>query len=131
MTFQKDINYKMRAILVDWLIDAHFQLNMKKETLFQCVFFIDAYLYKIIIERKNLQVLGIAALLIACKENEITYSDLLNWQSSLSSNAPSTINLKISAIKSYFKYLKKVGEINNNPAEDLEKVRNNEKVRIL
>jgi site-specific recombinase XerD len=63
------------------------------------------------------------------KENEITYSDLLNWQSSLSSNAPSTINLKISAIKSYFKYLKKVGEINNNPAEDLEKVRNNEKVK--
>ena len=63
------------------------------------------------------------------KENEITYSDLLNWQSLLSSNAPSTINLKISAIKSYFKYLKKVGEINNNPAEDLEKVRNNEKVK--
>ena len=51
-------------------------------------------------------------------ENEITYSDLLNWQSSFINNSPATINLKISAVKSYFKYLKKVGEIDNNPAEE-------------
>ena len=62
-------------------------------------------------------------------ENEITYSDLLNWQSSFINNSPATINLKISAVKSYFKYLKKIGEIDNNPAEDLEKVKNNEKVK--
>lgn len=62
-------------------------------------------------------------------ENEITYSDLLNWQSAFINNSPATINLKISAVKSYFKYLKKIGEINNNPAEELEKVKNNEKVK--
>lgn len=62
-------------------------------------------------------------------ENDITYSDLLNWQSSFINNSPATINLKISSVKSYFKYLKKVGEIDNNPAEELEKVRNNEKVK--
>lgn len=62
-------------------------------------------------------------------ENDITYSDLLNWQSSLTNNSPATINLKISAVKSYFKYLKKVGEINNDPSLDLEKVKNNEKVK--
>ena len=62
-------------------------------------------------------------------EGDITYSDLLNWQSSFINNSPATINLKISAVKSYFKYLKKIGEISNNPAEELEKVKNNEKVK--
>lgn len=62
-------------------------------------------------------------------EGDITYSDLLNWQSSFINNSPATINLKISAVKSYFKYLKKIGEISNNPAEELEKIKNNEKVK--
>ena len=38
MILQNDINDKMRAILVDGLIDAHNKLNMNKKTLFQCVF---------------------------------------------------------------------------------------------
>ena len=76
MIFQKDINDKMRAILVDWLIDIHYKLNMKKKTLYQCVFIIDAFLSKISIERKKLQLLGTAALLIACKEIEIIYPTL-------------------------------------------------------
>ena len=101
MPFQKDINHKMRAILVDWLIDVHFQLNMKKETLFQCVFLIDAYLSKIIIERKNLQLLGIAALLIACKENEITYPPLKTFLalSEYSYTLKELIDMEIKIIK--------------------------------
>lgn len=31
MSFQKSINYKMRAILVDWIIDVHNRCNMKKD----------------------------------------------------------------------------------------------------
>ena len=79
MNFQKNINYKMRAILVDWLIDVHNHFEMKKKkTLFHCVFILDAYLSKNIIERSKLQVLGMVALLIACKENEITYPSIIN-----------------------------------------------------
>ena len=33
MTLQKSINDKMRAILVDWLIDVHFRFDMKKKDL--------------------------------------------------------------------------------------------------
>ena len=62
-------------------------------------------------------------------ENDITYVDLLRWQGSLSNNSPATVNLKISAVKSYFKYLKVIGAIENNPANDLEKVKNNPKVK--
>ena len=101
MSFQKYINYKMRAILVDWLIDVHFQFDMKKKTLFQCVFIIDAYLSKVIIERKNFQLLGLAALFIACKENEITYPPLKSFIA-LSENLytlEELINMEIKVIK--------------------------------
>ena len=101
MSFQKNINNKMRAILVDWLIDVHFQFDMKKKTLFQCVFIIDSYLSKVIIERKNFQLLGLAALLIACKENEITYPPLKSFLD-LSENSytlEELINMEIKVIK--------------------------------
>jgi integrase/recombinase XerC len=60
-------------------------------------------------------------------ETEITYADLMNWQSEISNCAPATLNLKISAVMSYFKYLYRIGIIKENPAINLEKVRNNPK----
>ena len=79
LLFQNNINYKMRAILIDWLIDVHFHCNFKQKTLFQCVFIIDAYLSKIIIDKQKFQLLGIAALLISCKENETIYPTLFKF----------------------------------------------------
>ena len=79
MHFQKNINDKMRAILVDWLIEIHFKFKMKQKTLYNCVFIIDAFLSKNIIERKDFQLLGMAALLIACKESEIMYPPLSSF----------------------------------------------------
>ena len=76
MILQKEINDKMRAILVDWLIDVHFRFDMKKKTLFNCIYIIDAFLSKNLIDRKYLQLLGMAALLISCKETEIMYPSL-------------------------------------------------------
>lgn len=65
--------------------------------------------------------------IIGKPENEIKYVDLLEWMKTISSNSPATINLKISAVKNYFKYLKKIEKIESNPALELEKVRNNPK----
>ena len=79
MIFQKDINDKMRAILVDWIIDIHHKLNLKKKTLFHCIFIIDAFLSKNEIERQNFQLLGMVALLIACKQNETIYPPLISF----------------------------------------------------
>ena len=73
MDKQYDINHKMRAILVDWLIEVHFRFNFKRKTLFQTIQIIDLYLSKKLIQKINLQLLGVASLLIACKENEIYY----------------------------------------------------------
>lgn len=60
-------------------------------------------------------------------EEEIKYIDLLEWLKKISVNSPATINLKISAVKNYFKYLKKIEKIQTNPAIELENVKNNPK----
>ena len=52
-------------------------------------------------------------------ENEITFADLVAWQRSLSNLASSSLAVQINAIKNYFKYIKSIGMIDKNPAEDL------------
>ena len=73
MTKQKDINEQMRAILVDWLIDVHYNFNLNKETLFQAIWILDIYLSYEIVPRNKLQLVGITCLFISCKFNEICY----------------------------------------------------------
>lgn len=46
MTLQTEINDKMRAILVDWLIEVHLKFKLLAETLFIAVNIIDRYLEK-------------------------------------------------------------------------------------
>ena len=71
MTRQTEINEKMRSILVDWLIDVHFKFGFTEETLFMTVSIIDRYLSISQVSRTNFQLLGITALMIACKHEEI------------------------------------------------------------
>ena len=71
MSRQNEINEKMRSILVDWIIDVHFKFGFTDETLFMTVSIIDRYLSVSQITRTNFQLLGITALMIACKHEEI------------------------------------------------------------
>ena len=66
----------MRAILVDWLVEVQYKENFKIETLYQSIWIIDSYLSFEIIEMPKLQLLGVTALLISCKFNEIYYPNL-------------------------------------------------------
>ncbi|KAM3129512.1 cell division [Paramecium bursaria] len=68
---QPDINIKMRAILVDWLVDVHLKFKLKDETLYMTVQLIDRYLSKVQTSRLKLQLVGVASLFIACKYEEI------------------------------------------------------------
>jgi cyclin B len=54
MQKQSDINEKMRAILVDWLIDVHSKFKLVNETLFLTINLIDRYLGKQKVTRKIL-----------------------------------------------------------------------------
>lgn len=97
-SFQKSINYKMRSILIDWIIEIHFYFKFLKKTIFQTVYIIDAYLSKKNIDKKFLQLLGVASLLISCKENEIIYPSL-NKLIQLTDNAFTISELKNMEIK--------------------------------
>ena len=70
--YQVQINYNMRLILIDWLFEVYKKLRFKEETFFTTIYIIDAYLSKKFVTKKNLQLLGVTALLIATKLNEIS-----------------------------------------------------------
>lgn len=71
MDKQRQINEAMRSILVDWLVEVHMKFRLAPETLYLCVNIIDRYLGVVQVERKNLQLVGVTALLVACKYEEI------------------------------------------------------------
>jgi transcription initiation factor TFIIIB Brf1 subunit/transcription initiation factor TFIIB len=79
MTRQSDINEKMRAILVDWLVDVHLKFKLVNETLFLAVNLIDRYLEKSEVSRQKLQLVGITAMFIASKYEEIYPPDLRDF----------------------------------------------------
>ena len=61
----------MRAILVDWLIEVHYKFKLNPETLFITVNIIDRYLSKAVVKRQLLQLVGVTAMLIASKYEDI------------------------------------------------------------
>jgi len=71
MAHQIHINSKMRSILIDWLVDVHKKYKLRPETLFLGIALVDRYLEKRITARKYLQLVGITALLIAAKFEEL------------------------------------------------------------
>ncbi|KAG0498628.1 hypothetical protein HPP92_003319 [Vanilla planifolia] len=71
MSSQMEINAKMRSILVDWLIEVHHKFELMPETLFLTMHIIDRYLSVESVLRKELQLVGVGSMLIACKYEEI------------------------------------------------------------
>ena len=71
MRQQAHINEKMRAILIDWLVEVHLKFKLVPETLYLTVNLLDRYLLGSPVERSNLQLVGVSALLLASKYEEI------------------------------------------------------------
>jgi len=71
MDQQEDITARMRAILIDWLVEVHLKFKLAPSTLYLCVHLIDQYCTHNQVQRSKLQLVGITALLIACKYEEI------------------------------------------------------------
>jgi cyclin B len=71
MQTQPQINAKMRSILNDWLYEVHRKYKLRHETLFLAICVIDSYLSKACISRRRFQLVGVTALLIAAKVEEI------------------------------------------------------------
>eukprot|EP00127_Corallochytrium_limacisporum_P003957 Clim_evm6s156 gene=Clim_evmTU6s156 len=71
MGYQPAIKPRMRAILVDWLVDVHIKFKLLAETLYLTVNIIDRYLERRECEKNHLQLVGVTAMLIASKYEEI------------------------------------------------------------
>ncbi|KAL6200676.1 hypothetical protein ACLB2K_030457 [Fragaria x ananassa] len=71
MDKQPDLNSKMRAILVDWLIDVHRKFDLTPETFYLTVNITDRFLSRRIVSRKELQLVGISSMVIASKYEEV------------------------------------------------------------
>jgi cyclin B len=68
---QGDVNARMRAILIDWLVEVHLKFKLVPATLYLCVTLIDQYCTSNPVPRSKLQLVGVTALLVACKFEEI------------------------------------------------------------
>ena len=72
MKEQKDINCRMRAIIVNWIIEVHDRFKLLPDTLFLSIIIFDRYMSLVNnIDKKKLQLIGVTSLLIACKYEEI------------------------------------------------------------
>ncbi|XP_078182504.1 G2/mitotic-specific cyclin S13-7-like isoform X2 [Carex rostrata] len=71
MDKQRDINPKMRSILIDWILEVHHKFELMPETLYLTTYIIDRYLSLEGVARRQLQLVGMCAMLIACKYEEI------------------------------------------------------------
>lgn len=71
MTIQPDIQWSMRSILVDWIVQVHNRFQLLPETLFLTINYIDRFLSQKVVSINKLQLVGATALFIAAKYEEI------------------------------------------------------------
>ncbi|CAM8932949.1 unnamed protein product [Rhodiola kirilowii] len=69
---QKDVTVNMRGVLVDWLVEVSDEYELRSETLYLTVSYIDRYLSVNAVNRQKLQLLGVSCMLIAAKYEEIS-----------------------------------------------------------
>ena len=71
MRHQRAINENVRAILVDWIISIHAKFKLLPETLYLTINLIDRYLCFFDVQKRDVQLIGVASLIIATKYEEI------------------------------------------------------------
>ena len=71
LSHQPELSEKMRTILVDWLVEVHLKFKCRPETLFLAVDIVDRYLSVARTTRSTLQLVGVTAILLAAKYEEI------------------------------------------------------------
>ncbi|CAJ2513432.1 Uu.00g015510.m01.CDS01 [Anthostomella pinea] len=71
MTHQDDLEWKTRGILIDWLIEVHTRFHLLPETLFLAINIIDRFLSEKVVQLDRLQLVGITAMFIASKYEEV------------------------------------------------------------
>lgn len=80
MDSQNELEWKMRGILVDWLLEVHTRFRLLPETLFLAVNIIDRFLSSKIVQLDRLQLVGVTAMFIASKYEEVLSPHVQNFR---------------------------------------------------
>ncbi|KAF1930873.1 G2/mitotic-specific cyclin CYB1 [Didymella exigua CBS 183.55] len=80
MESQTELEWKMRGILVDWLLEVHTRFRLLPETLFLAVNIIDRFLSSKIVQLDRLQLVGVTAMFIASKYEEVLSPHVQNFR---------------------------------------------------
>lgn len=80
MNNQGELEWKMRGILVDWLLEVHTRFRLLPETLFLAVNIIDRFLSNKIVQLDRLQLVGVTAMFIASKYEEVLSPHVQNFR---------------------------------------------------
>ncbi|KAK3912349.1 G2/mitotic-specific cyclin-B [Frankliniella fusca] len=71
---------RMRTVLVDWLVDVQLQYHLLQETLYLAVSILDRYLQAVpTVPKKYLQLVGVAAMFVASKYEEVYMPDISDF----------------------------------------------------
>ncbi|KAK4659762.1 G2/mitotic-specific cyclin [Podospora pseudocomata] len=80
MDHQDDLEWKTRGILIDWLVEVHTRFHLLPETLFLAVNIIDRFLSEKVVQLDRLQLVGITAMFIASKYEEVLSPHIANFR---------------------------------------------------
>lgn len=75
-----DLNTRMREKLVDWLVDVHLKFKLSRETLYLTVNVMDRFLQAAPVRRQQLQLVGVTAMLLAAKYEEIYAPEVSDFE---------------------------------------------------
>lgn len=76
---QKELDWGSRTMLVDWMVEIHYKLKLLPETLFIAINSVDRFLSLRVVSLAKLQLVGIAALLISSKFEEVISPSISNF----------------------------------------------------
>lgn len=79
MDDQRELQWNMRNILIDWLIEVHNKFRLLPETLYLAVNIIDRFLSQRVVSLVKLQLVGVTAMFIAAKYEEVTAPSIGNF----------------------------------------------------
>ncbi|EPB72399.1 cyclin domain protein [Ancylostoma ceylanicum] len=71
---------KMRSILVDWLIQVHTRFHLLPETLHLTIYLLDIMLSRTKVDKNELQLVGVASMLVASKYEEMYAPDIHDFE---------------------------------------------------
>ncbi|KAA1064998.1 G2/mitotic-specific cyclin [Puccinia graminis f. sp. tritici] len=79
MVRQVELTWKMRGVLVDWIIEVHSKFRLLPETLYLAINLMDRFLTKRSVALIKFQLVGVTALFLASKYEEVICPSVTNF----------------------------------------------------